>query len=444
MQQTLTKKTSSSYIVTLTVDAKDRDALHQKTLISLQKEVKVQGFRQGHVPLHMVEKQVQPEYLNMAFMEEVINQGIKTLVKDHTDIHFIGQPYDLQPSDTDGKTVITFTLDTYPEVDVVNADWKKLSMAAIATDVTDTEVAQAVLNLQKQYAEYKDTDTVINTTLIKATYRMLGKDGAELHKGSSYCGQEEFAESAFLFKAVEGAKKGDTVTFDYKEDKLPHAVHYHPHGSELSKQIKTVEFTIIDCKETVLPDITDEATLQKLFQTPDIKTKADLDAKVRDVLVEQKEEQGLQKSVEDMLVEARKSLTVTIPETILREEMGARIKTLGDRMGGEAGLKQYFEKIGEQKTNEMYDEIRTSAKDSLEKFFVLRKLVELLEITDIDWNAQLDAEKKIYARLGSGTAKKAPAKKALAKETTSEETTEDVPAKLKKAPAKKKKDEAAE
>jgi trigger factor len=207
MQQTLTKKNNASYVIALTVDAKDRDSLHQKTLISLQKEVKVQGFRQGHVPLHMVEKQVQPEYLQMAFMEEVINHGIKTIVKEHADIHFIGQPYDLNPEEKDGHTLITFTLDTYPEVDVLNTEWKKLSMSAIATDVSDADVDQAILNLQKQYAEYKDTEIVDATSLVKATYRMLGKDGSELHTGSSYCGQEEFAESQLLLSAVAGSKK---------------------------------------------------------------------------------------------------------------------------------------------------------------------------------------------------------------------------------------------
>lgn len=423
MKHTLTQKTASSYAIAVEVEASDRDALHNKTLLSLQKEVKVQGFRQGHVPLHMVEKQVQPEYLKMAFMEEAVNEAIRSLVSEKTDIHFIGQAYDLNTENKDGKTIITFTLDTYPEVSVTNADWKKLSMTAIDTTVSDADIEQAISNLQRQYAEYKDTDVVEKSTLIKATYRMLDKDGAELHKGSSYCGTEEYVESDLLWKAVEGKKKGDTVTFDYIEAKLPHAVHYHPHGSELAKKIKTVELTIIDCKETILPDMTDSAALQKLFSAPDINTRDDLVQKVRTVLGEQKEEQGLQQAVETVLTSARSSFSVSIPETILREEMGARIKSLGDRMGGEAGLKQYFEKMGEQKTSEMYDEIKKSAQDSLEKFFMLRKLVELLEITDIDWNTQLDAEKKLYAKLTGGAAtpaKKAPAKKAATTNTTAE------------------------
>jgi hypothetical protein len=98
--------------------------------------------------------------------------------------------------------------------------------------------------------------------------------------------------------------------------------------------------------------------------------------------------------------------------------MKARIKQLGDRMGGEEWLKQYFTKIGEQKTNELYDDIKKSAQESLGKFFVMRKLVELLWIEDVDWNTNLDAEKKLYAKLASDSM---PAKKAVKKDKDTDE-----------------------
>ena len=82
-------------MITVELSQHDQDTLHQKTLQSLQSEVKVPGFRPGHVPLHMVEKQIQPEYLKMAFMEETINASIRTIIKEHEDKKFIGQPYDL-------------------------------------------------------------------------------------------------------------------------------------------------------------------------------------------------------------------------------------------------------------------------------------------------------------------------------------------------------------
>lgn len=164
---------------------------------------------------------------------------------------------------------------------------------------------------------------------------MADKDGAELHKGSAFFGEEEYTESLLLWNAVEGKEKGDSVDIAYEEAALPHAVHYHPHGSEIAQKIKTLHLTLIDLKSPVLPDFHDAAILEKLFQSPDITTYDALVAKIYAVLGEQKEENLLQQSIETMIQEARASLSVEIPETFLKEEMQARIKQLGQRMGGE-------------------------------------------------------------------------------------------------------------
>ncbi len=442
MKHTLTKGIGSSYAITVELNSQDRDTLHQKTLQSLQGEVKIQGFRPGHVPLHMVEKQIKPEYLKMAFLEECLNASIKFMIKDHADMQFIGQPYDLNNEEKDDTIILTYKLDTYPEVTVKNADWKKLTINAIDTTVSKEETAQALNNLKKQYADYNEAEVIGKGTLVKASYTMTDKDGAELHKGTAFFGEDEYTESALLWNAVEGKKKGDAIVIAYDEKKLPHAVHYHPHGDETAKKIKNLNMTILDTKDTVLPDFNDAATLTKLFQTPDITTHDALQAKVESVLVEQKEEQGLQQAVEAMLEEAKQSLEIVIPETFIKEEMGARIKQLGERMGGEEGLKQYFAKIGEDKVTELYDEIRKSAQESLGKFFILRKMVELLEIQDINWEDQLDAEKKIYARLakadGKSAGKKVGAKNDAADESA-DASSEEAP--KKKVTPKKKKDE---
>jgi trigger factor len=434
MKHTLTKGVGSSYVISVELNTQDRDTLHQKTLKSLQGEVSVQGFRPGHVPLHMVEKQIKPEYLRMAFLEEALNASINDIIKTQEDKKFIGQPYDLHDEEKDGVLTITYKLDTYPDTEVLNDDWKKLSIAKIDTAVTKEEEEQAYTNLIKQYAEYTDTDTIEKTTLVKAKYSMLDKDGAEIHKGSAFFGEQEFNESSTLRDALNGKKKDETIELAYDEKKLPHAVHYHPHNEEgKKKSVKTLQLTIADCKTTVLPDFNDSAVLEKTFQTPDIKTNEDLRKKINSVLAEQKEEQGLQQAVEEMLAQASKSLKADIPETFIKEEMKARIKQLGDRMGGEEWLKQYFAKIGEQKTSELYDDIKKSAQESLGKFFVMRKLVELLGIEDIDWNNNLDAERKIYAKLVSD---KAPAKKASAhKEETTKDTSSEKPKKTTKKKA---------
>lgn len=47
----------------------------------------------------------------------------------------------------------------------------------------------------------------------------------------------------------------------------------------------------------------------------------------------------------------------------------------------------------------MKTSIRTAANSSLEKFFLLRKLTELFDIKDINWEESMNVEKKMYAVL---------------------------------------------
>lgn len=439
MKYELTKGTAN-YEVKVMVDAKAQAEMRQGALAIAQKDFSFQGFRQGHVPLSIVEKNIKPEYLQMAMYEEVMNKALQKVVKENENIQFIGQPYDLQDKKADDIWTITFKLDVYPEVDVKDKKWQSLKIDPIDAAPTAEEEANALNNLARQYADYQDADTITEDSVSKLRFVMKDKAGEEIDKGSAFLGKEEYEEFAFVKKEFVGQKKDATVEFAYDEKKLPHVLHFHP-KDEAKKGLKvaTVSATIVDIKNVILPDLDNAEVLKKLFQSEEITDKASLKKKIHEVLEQQKRENALHQAVEKVIDEAKASMSVAIPHTVLREEMSARIKQMGDRMGGEAGMKQYFEKIGEEGTKKIYDDVEVSAKSSLEKFFMLRKLVELLEINDIDRNKHMDAEEKIYAALSSGSNAKPKAKAAKADADTE---TEKKPAK--KAPAKAKKDDTEE
>lgn len=409
-------KGNGTYEVKIVVDAKTEEGMKAGALKTAQKDFSFQGFRKGHVPMDIVEKNLKPEYMQMALYEETINNALQQIVKENTTIQFIGQPYDLKDSRDDKGRTITFKLDTYPEAEVKGDAWKSLSIPAFSADVTAEEEANALNNLKRQYADYQDTDTITEDSVAKIKYTMLDKDGNELDKGSSFLGKEEYDEFTLVKKEFVGQKKDATVEFAYDEKKLPHVLHFHP-KDEAKKGLKAakVSANIVDIKNVILPDLNNEETVAKLFQSEEIKTEADLKKKISEVLAQQKRENMLHEAVEKLIDEAKGSMSVTIPHTILREEMAARINQLGQRMGGEEGMKQYFAQIGEEGTKKVYDDVEASARMSLEKFFVLRKLVELLGITDVDRNKQLDAEEKLYAKLSGGKAPAAEKPKATKK-----------------------------
>ena len=110
-----------------------------------------------------------------------------------------------------------------------------------------------------------------------------------------------------------------------------------------------------------------------------------------------------------------------IPKTMVDQELKVRMQNLEKRFGSAEKVKEYFQQLGEEKAKEFVEGVQTAAAESLEKFFILNKITELLGLT-IDWNAEQEpffVEKQLYTKLvGELPTVDAPAKKAPAKRTT--------------------------
>ena len=258
---------ASNYIVTITFEQSDLDGFHTKALATIQKDFDYKGFRKGHVPLDIVKQQTKPEYVSMVSFEEGINQALQQVVKENEDKQWIGQPYDLEPSE-DGKT-ITLKLDVYPVVETKNQNYTKVAMDTINSDLTDAEIDDAMLNLRKQFATYDNTDTVTIETTNRMRMIFLDAEGQELDKGSLFVNEADFNEHKIFQDLFIGKKVGDKVDLAYDHDKLPHVVHYHKDD----KVPTTVQFEIINVQTINLPELNAE-TIAKLFGNNEVTDEA--------------------------------------------------------------------------------------------------------------------------------------------------------------------------
>ena len=110
---------------------------------------------------------------------------------------------------------------------------------------------------------------------------------------------------------------------------------------------------------------------------------------------------------------------------MIDQEFKVRMDNLKPRFGSEDKVKEYFTQLGEEKSKEFVDGVQSAAAESLEKFFILNKITELLWL-NINWNDQnqepLFVEKQIYGKLVGALpeketkAAKKPTKKATKKE----------------------------
>ena len=393
MQYKLVKGNQSNYEVVLELDEKDIQNYKTKILKDFQKELQLPWFRKWHVPLELVEKHIRPEYINAGIYEYAINEGLKKIMEENPNLKFIWNVYDLNEKEEKGKKIITFKIDVYPEVEILNENWKAIKTEKISTEPTDEEVQQVLKNLQSQYAEYKDREDITENSVIKAKLQFKNKKGEVVEEGTVFLWPEDFKENPELAKQLIWKKKNEEIEIQYSKKQLP------PHLQTKDPKRRPAVLVIIplDIKERIEPEINDEF-VQKYFGQ-ELKNKEKLLEKIKEELKKAKTEGGLVKFVDEYLQKVSESFKVEIPKTIIEEEIKTRMKSLVNRFGGEEGFKKYIETIGEDKAKKLIEDIQNASKESLKKFFILRKLVELLWIKDIDWNKPLDVEKKIYEKL---------------------------------------------
>jgi trigger factor len=397
MKTSLKKGTGAFYDIELVLETKDEEGAKAHVLKDFQKDLKMPGFRTGFVPMHLVEEQIQPQYLTMGIFEHLVNTGLQTLLKANPELRFIGEPYDLKQDKKGDDTLVTLKLDVFPEVEVKSDEWKKLSMKPINAKADKAEIEDALLRLKKNYADYVDADVVTYDSISKMSMKFLDKDGEELEKGTVYLGQQEFDEFSFFKDHFIGKKKGEEISIKYDEKSFPPTVQ----AKKTDKPVAKVVFDLLDVKSIVLPEITPENIVKFFGKESQVKNEAELMAYIDETISAQKYDTALMAEVEDYLKSIRgKHLTLSVPKTLLDQELGARMQNLEKKFGGREKMEQYLKQMGDDKAKKFFDDIRDAAADSLEKFFILQKVCDLLGLEiNREHPGDLEVEKKLYEKL---------------------------------------------
>lgn len=397
MEKKVKKWDRANYDIQLTITTKEFDDTKLIILKEFQKDFEVQGFRKGSAPLDMVEKNVKPEYISIWAYEKLINIWLQELLKEQPDLKLIGEPYDLKQEQKDGNTVMDFKLDIFPEIEVINNDWEKQSCTPIDNTATEEEINGTLMNIKKQYADYKDADSIELDTISKIALEYLDKEGKVVHTGHTYIGEQEFAEDPFFPKTFLTKKKDETIELTHDEKKLPAVLH----NKKTDVTAEKIKLTVKDIKKIVLPEMSGDMLKKLFWDDTKLQSQEDLIAYITESIEHQKYDQELIKKIEGILQNLRnKSMKVMIPQTLINEELKTRMQSLEKRLWGKEKMDEYFKNMWDEKAKAFYEDITKAAEESLEKFFILQKFTQLLAL-DVDRNQteHLNVEQKIYDKL---------------------------------------------
>ena len=230
------------------------------------KTVKINGFRQGKVPVNVVRR----EY-GAGIYQEVVNDIIRDTVFEaiqQEKINAVGMPNIDKVENKDDALVYQATVEVYPEVEVNAFD--ALEIERKKSEVNDKDVDQMIENLQKQRASWTETKGMAKKDM-QVTFDFEGTVDGEKFEGGTAEDFKLVLGSGRMIPGFEdgivGMKKGEEKVIDVTFPEDYQAENLAGKAAQFKITVKLVEkqkLPEIDAEFLKIFGLTEEEGLDKL------------------------------------------------------------------------------------------------------------------------------------------------------------------------------------
>lgn len=374
---------------TVTVDKEVISKSHDRAIKSLGKDVKVPGFRKGHVPMEVLERAIDPARLAQAEINDAINESVIELIETE-DL----QPLD-QPTVSVTKYVPNDTLEFTVEIEVVPpvklGDPTKLKVKKPEAKVDKEQIDDVIKRLQVNAAEKKPVDRAAkNGDEVIIDFTGF-KDGEEFEGGKAKDYQLELGSGAFIpgFEdGIVGHKPGEkfdvNVTFP-KE-----------YGAKNLAGMKAVfKIELKKVNELTLPELNDD--FAKSFSA-DLTTMDALRKDIENELMRQEEASAREKYHAELLDKLSEKSEVDVPQVLVDDQVPQMKQRFAqDLMYRGMDLKSYLEQMGKDEKRWEEEDLRPSAEKRIRNSLVLRQFIKDygVEVSEADLD---EYQNKIISR----------------------------------------------
>jgi trigger factor len=343
----------------------------------IAKDMKVDGFRKGKVPGHVVIARFGAQIKQDA-QNELINEIYKNAVKDFGEkTQILGNPFFDKFNEKDGNIEFTMKISIRPEMNLdghkdLIPDFEKPTVEEKEIDEAINTVAQASSVKQdvSEDRELKEGDVAI----IDFEGFIDGEklDGGTAKDFSLEIGSKSFIEG--FEEGLIGSKKGDEKTLSLKFPDDYSAKHLAGKDTEFRVVIKNIQ-------EKVLPEINDEFA-KKMLPNEKEATLEKLQNVVKESLESEKlsrlYNEELKGNLMDLLV---KKYDFDLPQTVVDEEIDNLINSKLSKMEE----KERNEIIkNQEKLDEIKKEVEEDAKERVKATLIVDELAkkENIVVTD--------------------------------------------------------------
>jgi trigger factor len=311
---------------------------------------------------------------------------------DQTDLIPIDQPnVDIDAASLAEGQAIRFTATVPVRPEVTLGAYTDYSFGLEVPDVTDEQVEQVLTELREQQATLRPIDERGAQKDDIASVKFVGTiDGEPFDGGSADRLPLVIGEDRMIpgwEDQLIGLEIGDTTAFDstFPDD-------YRV--EDLRGKTAHFEVELLDLREKVLPELTDEFATS----VSDVETLAALRAEIRDAL-EQRAQAEARHAFGDRIIDfATANATVELPEVMIANEVEIMRDELRTRLAQQRiGLDQYLA-MAQQSAEELTAELRDPATRRVKTLLVLSAIAEKEEIdaTDMEIDAEIASQLAQY------------------------------------------------
>ena len=347
----------------------------------IKKDVTVDGFRKGMVPFEMFVSKNGVEPLYNDAIDILLTTEYKKVFDELKEIPVVQPSIDIKNISKDAIS-IEYTFISSPEVEL--GAYKNLGIKKETAKVTAKEVKEEIEKLQAKYAEIqvKETGKVENGNTVVIDFEgFLNGKPFEGGKAENY--PLEIGSHTFIPGFEEGL-----IGMSTGEEKDLNLTFPENYTEELKGKDVTFKVKVNIIKEKVLPEINED--FFKDLGYDDVKTKEELEAKIKEQIKTRKETDIENKYIDKCLEAATSNMKVEINPEIIDDEIHRMIDQMSEqlKMNG-ITLEQYMQFTGmtHEDLRKQYEEMATKR---VKERFLLENVakVEKIEVSDKDAEAK--------------------------------------------------------
>lgn len=383
------KKAKNVHEIKVEITGKDWEKKLDETFKKIIKKVKIDGFRPGKAPRNIYEQKYGKQSIVVEAVDSCMNEAYVKALKEFKGEPIMQPTVGIEKADETGVTYV-FTFTTKPEIKINK--YTNLGVKKDSVKVTKKDVDAEIEKMRKEYADLtvKDGKAENGDTVIIDFEGFDGDKAFEGGKAENYA--LELGSNSFIpgfEEALVGVKKGDkkdvNVTFpkDY-------------HAEELKGKPVVFKVLVHEVKTKVYPELDEDFFLDLGLE--DVKTKEDLEKKVKETMTEQKEYEAENKYVDELFEALLKETSVEVPHELIHEELDRMVEQYAERLKMQGITLEQFYKFTNSSEEALKAQMHEEAEKRVKLRFAIDEIIELEKIDATDEKANHDAEEKAKKR----------------------------------------------